>query len=113
MKAAYNRYAVRQLRYSTVLCVRFSGWCKENKWHVKQQIESEIKSINGNYFPQNGSCDVKCGRCFEVSCASGSSDSDLHPNTKLKYNYIVLKAAALSNTHTRCLSHEISTPQQS
>lgn len=95
MKAAFNRCVVRQLRYSTVLCVQFSGWCKENKQHVKQQIESEIKFINGNYFTQNGSCDVKCGRCFEVSCASGSSDSDLHPNTKLKnYYYIVLKAAA-------------------
>lgn len=64
MKAAYGRYVVLQLRYPTILCVQFSGWCKEHKWHVMKQMKSVNKRINANYFTQNG-------RCFGVSCASG------------------------------------------
>lgn len=52
--------------------------------------------ITINYCPQNGRCGVKCVRCFEVSCVSGSANTVLPSNVVKTFTNTIIITNNLS-----------------
>ncbi len=54
--------------------------------HMRKMTSINAKNLkddNNNNYTFFGSCEVKCARCFGVSCASGSTNSNFELNFEL------------------------------